>query len=81
MTATTKKSYVDQMQELIDKQRKIARKEGREGGVQFCLGFSNLTDEQIARNFCPDAHGPYHRQTHKPCSPARPGTHGHGLPQ
>ena len=56
MTATTKKSYVDQMQELIDKQRKIARKEGREGGVQFCLGFSNLTDEQIARNFCQIEH-------------------------
>ncbi len=54
--ANAAKSYIDQMQDLINEQGALARKEGREGGIQFCLGLGKLTNEQIAQNFCQVEH-------------------------
>lgn len=50
-TKTARRSYVEQMQDILDRQRTIAEKEHRAGGIQFCFGLSDLSDEQIARNF------------------------------
>lgn len=52
MANAATKSYLDQMQDLINEQQALARKEGREGGIQFCLGFNKLNNEQVAQNFC-----------------------------